>query len=42
MHYRERMSECRNCEMSDAVFKICYQSKNRLGAVKKGKAVFND
>ena len=26
-HYMERMSECRNCVLSDAAFKICYSPK---------------
>ena len=26
-HYRERMSECRNCDPSDAPYKICFLKK---------------
>lgn len=24
-HYRERMSECRNCDPSDMPYKVCFQ-----------------
>lgn len=24
-HYRERMSECRNCEPGDMPYKVCFQ-----------------
>lgn len=24
-HYRERMSECRNCDSSDMPYKVCFQ-----------------
>lgn len=27
LHYRERMSECRNCDPSDAPYKICFLRK---------------
>lgn len=26
-HYRERMSECRNCDPSDMPYKVCFQKK---------------
>lgn len=33
-HYRERMSECRNCEPSDMPYKVCFlkvrNNKNAL------------
>lgn len=34
-HYIERMSECRNCEYSDAVFKECYKKRKEYSNKEK-------
>ena len=36
MHYRERMSECRNCDPSDAPYKICYLQKKAFSGPNMG------
>lgn len=38
-HYREMMSECRNCDKSDAPYKICYKRKNSMRYSGKGKII---
>lgn len=37
VHYRERISECRNCNREDAFFKICFEAKKeRVGKPRLG------
>ena len=37
-HYRERMSECRNCDPSDAPYKVCFLKRvhRKDGKFEKG------
>lgn len=41
-HYRERISECRNCEGSDAPYKICYEKKYHRKDEMKSKVYVNE
>lgn len=39
-HYRERFSECRNCEYGDAYYKECFLNKKDYSPNKNGMAMF--
>ena len=41
-HYRERISECRNCDPSDAPYKICFLKKLCNKDILKSKNYWKD
>ena len=39
-HYRQRLSECANCEYSDAMYKECFLKKKDFVQNRNGMALF--